>query len=430
MRRVIICMISLCVFAQPIFAENITPTEQRIADYIVKQQPAQIALLKKLVNINSGTENVKGVHRVGEMVRPQFKQLGFTTQWFEQPKSMHRAGTLIAEHQGTKGKRLLLIAHLDTVFPPQSDFQRFAINGNLATGPGVVDDKGGIVVILYALKALQAADVLKDTTITVVLTGDEEESGKPTSISRKPLIDIANNSDIALDFELGTLDTLTIARRGISNWFIRTEGNSSHSSEIFQNPVGYGAVFELSRILNTMRDELSNEEYLSFNPGIILGGTTIDFKKTTTTGSAFGKQNVIAKEAFASGDLRYISTEQKLDAKQKILTIVENHLPGTTASITFVDGIPSMPPTKDNLKLLKKYSAVSVTLGYGTITASDPNSRGAGDISYIANKMQANVSGLGPIGQGTHSTNETLALDALAMQTQRAALFIYRLTQE
>ncbi len=429
MKQFILFMISMCVFAQPIFAENITTTEKRMAEYITKQQPAQIALLKKLVNVNSGTENIKGVHRVGEMMRPQFKQLGFTTQWFEQPKSMHRAGTLIAVHQGSKGKRLLLIGHLDTVFPPNSDFKRFAVNGNLATGPGVVDDKGGIVVILYALKALQAADVLKDTTITVVLTGDEEESGKPTSISRKPLIDIASKSDIALDFELGTPDTLTIARRGISNWFINTEGNSSHSSEIFQDQIGYGAVFELTRILNSMRDELSSEKYLSFNPGIILGGTTLAFKKTTTSGSAFGKQNVIAKKAFASGDLRYISVDQKLDAKQKILTIVEKHLPGTTASITFEDGIPSMPPTKSNSELLKKYSDVSTDLGYEKVSAADPNSRGAGDISYVADKMQANLSGLGAIGSGAHSTNETLALDTLAMQTQRAALFIYRLTQ-
>ena len=342
---------------------------------------------------------------------------------------MHRASTLIAQHKGTTGKRVLLIGHLDTVFSKDSPFQKFERNENTATGPGVVDDKGGDVVILYALKALQASHALDGASITVVLTGDEEESGKPTSISRKPLFDVAHQSDVALDFECAiTIDTGSVGRRGISNWTLTVQGNEAHSSEIFRESIGDGANFELVRILNTMRTQLSKEKYLTFNPGLILGGTKINFEKENSQGLAFGKENVIAKTALATGDLRYLSTDQKLAAEKSMLAIVKQHLPKTTASIQFQDGIPAMSPTKSNIELLKKYSDASNSLGYGPIKPLDPGIRGAGDISHIASIVPANLAGLGPLGSGTHSTKETLDIPSLTTQTQRAALLIYRLT--
>lgn len=342
---------------------------------------------------------------------------------------MQRAGTLIAEHAGNKGKRLLLIGHLDTVFPLSSPFQHFKQIGNFATGPGVIDDKGGDVVILYALKTLHAANTLTDTNITVVLTGDEEDSGKPTSISRKPLIDAAKNCDIALDFEWATMpNTATTARRGITNWMISTEGNEAHSSEIFQKKAGFGAINELVRILDTMRAQLSSEQYLSFSPGLILGGTAVNYDKNNSQGTAFGKGNVIAKSAMAKGDLRFLTAEQKNNAKKKIAVIVDSHLPRTTASIAFQDAIPAMPPTAANLKLLKKYSQASNKLGYGNVEPLDPGCRGAGDISHIASLVSASLAGLGPVGTGAHSEKETLDIQSLPIQTQRAALLIYWLT--
>src|SRR3990167_8081942 len=214
--------------------------EIKLQQYIVTHESSQIAFLKKLVNINSGTNNIKGVRRVGEMMRQPLNQLGFKTKWINMPTSLHRAGTLIAERQGKRGKKLLLIAHLDTVFPPNHTNKRFMLDKPNAKGDGIVDDKGGLVVMLYALKALQANHQLNNTSITIVLTGDEEDSGKPTHLSRKALIELAQGMDVALDFEPSvTLDTATIARRGISLWRIETSGNESHSSTIFQKDVGF-----------------------------------------------------------------------------------------------------------------------------------------------------------------------------------------------
>jgi len=410
-------------------AAPLSVVEKQISEYITQQKDEQLSLLEKLVNINSGTTNISGIHQTGELLRVQLEKIGFKTRWVEEPANMHRAATLIAERKGSAGKKLLLIGHLDTVFPKDSLFQTFERHENIATGPGVIDDKGGDVVILYALKALQFSHALDNTSITVIFTGDEEDSGKPTSISRKPLFDAAKNSDIALDFEWSiTSDTATIARRGITHWTLEAQGNEAHSSEIFQKSAGFGAIFELTRILDTMLTQLSGEKYLSFSPGLIFGGTNIDYNKNNSQGTVFGKGNVIARVAMAKGDLRFLTADQKIEAEKRILAIVRNHLPGTTASINFQDGIPAMSPSSSNLALLEKYSRVSNDLGYGLIRPLDPGVRGAGDISHIASIVPANLAGLGALGTGAHSTKETLNIDSLSIQTQRAALLIYRLT--
>jgi len=419
----------ILLFCPTVKAGTLSAKEKQISHYIIQKQQEQLLLLKKLVNINSGTTNLAGIRQVGDILRPELVELGFKTGWIKEPASMRRMGTLLAEKRGHKGKKLLLIAHLDTVFPPDSPFQQFKYDKKTATGPGIIDDKGGDVVILYALKALKAAHALDDTYITVALIGDEENCGTPISIARKPLIKAAYHSDIALDFEWAiTRHTATIARRGITHWTLQTGGNEAHSSEIFQPSTGNGAIFEMSRILNTMRTDLGNEKYLSFNPGIILGGTRFNYDKNTSQGTAFGKENVVPKIAFTQGDLRFLNPSQKNHAEKTISTIVSQHLTGTTATITFEDAIPSMLPTPANLKLLQKYSQISVNLGYGPVKPVEPELRGAADISHIAKIVSANLAGLGPVGTGAHSTKETLDVDSLAMQTQRAALLIYRLT--
>ena len=299
--------------------------------------------------------NFRGIHRVGKIFRKQLSSLGFKTYWVNMPIALHRSGALIAEHKGTQGKRILLIGHLDTVYPKNSLFQRFERHGNIAKGPGIIDMKGGDVVILYALKALAAAHVLDKANIKVILVGDEEDSGKPISLSRKALFDVAKQTDVALDFENSFgLNTVTIARRGVVVWTLHAKGNQAHSSTIFQQAAGYGAIFELVRILNSMQQKLANEKYLSVNPGVILGGTQLDYDKTNSKGNAFGKGNVIAQIAMAEGDLRFLTMQQEKNAREKMLEIVNQHLPGTKAWLTFQEGIPAMPPRNQNIELLEK----------------------------------------------------------------------------
>lgn len=427
----IICFIFFFFQCNLLFAATLSPLELKLKEYIDAHTDEQLVLLEKLVNVNSGTANIKGVKTVGEILRPFFVKLGFKTEWRYEPQSLQRAPTLIAKREGTNGKRILIIAHLDTVFAKNSPFQRFQRKNNKAKGPGVLDDKGGIVVLLYALKALDKEKALENTTITIALMGDEEDSGKPTSISRKPLVDAAKESDVAIDFEPAvTLETATIARRGVSHWSIETQGYEAHSSAIFHKDVGAGAIFELARILNAMREKLQIEQDLTFNPGLVLGGTKIEYNKITSEGTVFGKQNVVAKKALATGDFRFLTDARRQYFEKNLNDIIKNHLPNTKAVVTFESGIPPMPPTKNNLILLEKYSKVSVDLDLGVIKPLPASLRGAGDISHIAHIVPANLSGLGVMGIGAHSVIETIDLSSLPIQTKRAAVFIYRLTHD
>lgn len=411
--------------------QNLSKKEQKIIKLVETHASESIDFLENVVNMNSGTLNVQGVKNVGDVFSKAFTDIGFKSKWIPMPAEMNRAGHLFASIDGDKGKRLLLIGHLDTVFEEDSEFQKFQkINDSVAKGPGANDMKGGNVVVLYALRALQEAGYLKDTQITVAFTGDEESTGKPLTISRKDLIDAAKNSDIALGFETSTgFDNATVARRGSSNWNVTVTGKRAHSSGIFRESVGAGANFELARILNEFYNDVRGPELLSFNPGIMLGGTTMDLQAKESKGSIFGKGNVVAQTAYVQGGLRFISEQQKEDARDKMREIVANNLPQTSAVVAFEDSYPAMKPTPENYALLEILSQVSQDMGGPAVEAYDPGKRGAADTSFVAEYV-ACLDGLGTMGTGAHTPSETVNLNTIEMLTKRTAILIYRLINE
>jgi glutamate carboxypeptidase len=413
------------VAAQAAAAPTLTPIEQKIRDYVRAHENDQIAFLEKAVNISSGTLNLAGVRQVGHLFAPEFASIGFDTTWISLPPAVGRAGHFFAERKGNHGKRLILLGHLDTVF--EGDGEKFVRLDTLASGAGSSDMKGGDVVILYALKALQSVGALKGTRIVVALMGDEEDAGPLDKVSRQPLIDIAKRSDAALGFEEDA-GKGTVARRGFSGWQLTVTARQAHSSGIFQPGSSDGAIYEAARILNTFRERLSGEQYLTFNPAIIVGGTDVTYDSAKISGTTAGKDNIIAPKAYARGDLRFISNEQLQKARDTMRAIVADHLPGTTASITFEDGNPAMPPTKGNMALLAVEDSVSRALGQGPVEALDPGRRGGGDISYISQYLDA-LDGLGVIGMRSHTPDERVDLRSIVPATERAALLIYRLTR-
>src|SRR3954454_1658756 len=195
-------LLAVCAFAASAPAAGaLSPPEQVMLTTVDSEQGRTTAFLQRIVDQNSGTMNFGGVEAVRRMVEPEFTGLGFKTEWIDM-KAAGRAGHLVARHAGAKrGKRLLLIAHLDTVFEPDSPFQRWTLQGHLASGPGAGDDKGGIAVIVAALRAMQAAGTLKNANITVFITGDEEDAGSPITLARRDLIAEGKKADVALDFE-------------------------------------------------------------------------------------------------------------------------------------------------------------------------------------------------------------------------------------
>jgi len=411
--------------AQSSAPPSLSKTEQRIRDYVRAHQAEQIDFLEKAVNISSGTFNLPGVRAVGKLFEPEFASVGFEPKWIALPDAVGRAGHLFAERKGTKGKRLLLIGHLDTVF--EGDSERFVRLDTLAGGAGSSDMKGGDIVILYALKALQSVGALDGRRIVVALTGDEEDAGPLHLVSRQPLIDVAKRSDIALAFEEDA-GKGTVARRGMSGWELVVSGRQAHSSGIFSPGASYGAIYEAARILNQFREKLSTEQYLTFNPAVIVGGTDVTYDTTKISGTAAGKDNIIAPKVFARGDLRFISQDQLLKARAAMRAIVDDHLPGTIATIKFEDGNPAMPPTKGNLALLAVEDSVSRALGQGPVEALDPGKRGGGDISYISEYVDA-LDGLGVKGMRSHTPDERVDLRSIGPATERAAILIYRLTR-
>ena len=421
-KNIFVVSILAAVSAASVFAQSLSADERKIAAAVDADSAAQIALLERTVNIESPTESLEGVRAVGMIFIKELEALGFAARWIEMPKEMKRAGHLIAERRGGKGKRLLLLGHLDTVLRGE----KFRREGDLAYGTGISDMKAGNAVLLSALKAMDAAGVLKDANITVLLTGDEENSGEPVSTSRGDMIEAAGRSDLVLSFENGGNGVATVARRGIGDWMLEVTGKTGHSSQIFKESMGAGAIFEASRIINQFYEALGKEKYLTFNPSLFVGGT--EAASADFSGNATGKTNVVAARAVVRGDLRFISKEQEQSARGKMREIVGKSLPGTSAKITFFDGIPAMAPTDANYEILKKLDVVSRDLGFGEIKPLDPGERGAGDISYVTHLIPG-LDGLGAIGTKAHAPGEYIELGALPQQTKRAAVLIYRLTR-
>jgi glutamate carboxypeptidase len=424
--------VSILVALAAVFPAHaqLSPPEQVMVAAVDKQNAESITFLEQLVNVNSGTMNPDGVHRVADMLAPRLRALGFQVRWVPMDE-VHRAGHLIAEHPAPNGKRMLLIGHLDTVFEKDSPFQTWVRNGDKATGPGSTDIKGGDMVMLTALDAMEAAGVLKDASITVILTGDEERVGEPVSISRRDLVTLAKQSDVALDFEGGSsrngVDYGSTSRRSAIIWNLKATGVTGHSSGIFHPTVGYGAIYEITRILDTFRLQIP-EQGLTFNVGYVVGGSKATVDATQTSGMFEGKSNVIPPVAFASGDIRTISDEQTRRVEAAMALIVNQHLAKTDASIEFQDGYPAMAATPGNRALLGVLNQANQDAGFPHMEELDATQRGAGDISFIAQYVDS-LAGMGSMGGNGHREGEFIDLDHQPTQSKRAALLMYRLSK-
>lgn len=414
-------------------AAQLSKAEAKMVATVDAEYERSVALLERMVNQNSGTMNFDGVRKIADMMRAELEPLGFKLEW-QDMAAAKRAGHLVATKTGKKGtKKLLLIAHLDTVFEPDSPFQTFVRNGEEAEGPGAGDDKGGLTIIVAALRAMQAAGTLKNANIEIHMTGDEEDSGDPIEITRAPLIEAGKRADVALDFE-GLVtdngkDMGTIARRSSNSWKLEVSGKTGHSSLIFNDTYGDGAINELARIIHRFRTELP-EQNLTFNVGLIAGGQEATLDPDGIRMSAKGKTNIIPGIALARGDFRTLSPEQTERVKAKMAKIVADHAPLTDAKLTFDPGAyPAMAPTEGNAKLLGRLNDINRDLGLPEMEALDPLKRGAGDISFVANDVDGLV-GLGTASRGDHAPGETVDLDSLKRQAKRAAILMSRLSRE
>ncbi|MFT5297778.1 MAG: glutamate carboxypeptidase [Colwellia sp.] len=414
--------------------EPLDINEQAIVKQVELGLPQALKDIEQSVNINSGSMNLEGVTQVGLLANQQLSAIGFEVQWLD-GSAFNRAGHILATHQSSNPNalKILMIGHLDTVFAKNDDFQTFKmLDETHASGPGIADMKGGNTIIISAMRALKKLNLLDNVSIKVLLTGDEESSGRPLSLSKKAIVDGAIWADIALGYENGdnNINTGMASRRGYTGWTLNVEGKPAHSSQIFNEEIGYGAIYETARILEAFRAQLEQEENLTFNPGMIVGGTSIDFDVAKSSGSAFGKSNVIAQKAKVKGDLRALSNKQLKSAKQTMQNIVKNNLNQTHAELIFEVGYPPMALTQGNLDLLAQYSQVSEDLGYNAVIPANPRKAGAADISFAAEHVDMSLDGLGLMGTGAHTKNEIADLTTLNKNIEKTAILIYRLSKK
>jgi len=396
--------------------------ERAIVDWLAPRREEMTALLEQAVKIDSPSENIAGVRAMGARFATELEALGLTARWVDLPVESGRAGHLFAERKGARGKRVLMIGHLDTVLPGG----KFVRNGDTARGSGVNDIKGGDVVLIYALKALQANGALADTQIIVAMTGDEESIGSPLELSRRSLLEVGKRSDVALAFEGGIPGEATVARRGSRTWQLEITAVTGHSSGVFSAALGSGAIYEAARILEGFHVELRKLPGLTANAGLMAGGA--EASEDGFALNARGKTNIIPAKAIVKGDLRAVSPEQVKEAEAVMRGVVAQNRPRAQPVVTFEHRYPPMAADARHLGVLALYDAASRDLGLGAVVANDPAKRGAGDCAFVA-PYCAVLDGLGPYGSGAHAERETVELNSLVAQATRTAVLLYRLTR-
>lgn len=415
--------LGFAALAQEPVEPAISAEERAMVEWLEAREEEMLALLERITNMNSGSLNSAGLDAVAAVFDEELRGLGFGTsrlpgELIEMPScpgsdySIDLADHLLARRPGN-GSRLLLMGHIDTVFPPDSPFQTFVREGDTIYGPGVADMKGGLVVMLYALKALAAADALDEAAFTVLLNSDEEMGSLS---SRKYLEEEAVNHDWGLVYESSGIDTMTRRRKGIGQARLVVTGRAAHSGGAHEQ--GLSAIKELAYKIVQIENMTNYETGLTANVGVVRGGEA---------------RNTISPCAEALIDLRYPQPEQGLAAVELWREIFEQvySYPVDSGEITTESYInlhrPPKIPTPESDYLLDKAIAIGRLLGQ-EIRIID--SGGGTDGSLTQGVGLPTIDSLGIAGTGAHSDREEARAGSLAERAALSAVLIRRLARE
>ena len=432
-RQIVILLLSLLGVSGLLLGQNtiaaesseprLTSVELEILNWITNQQSDMVDLLRTITNINSGSFNKAGMDRIASIFADELSNLGFSTSTLaggviEMPScpnsnlSFDVADHLLATRSGS-GARLLLMGHMDTVFPPDSPFQEFSLEDGLIRGPGVFDMKGGLVVMLYALKALDEFGLLDDKTISVLLNSDEEVGSLS---SRQHLEQQARQHDYGLVFEGSVNNNQIRQRKGLGQARFVVHGRASHAGAAHQD--GRSAIRELAYKIIEIEDMTDYETGLTVNVGLVSGGEA---------------RNMVAPCAEAYVDLRYPLPQQGEAARQKFEDIAASlySVPADSDEISAELWVnlhrPPKIPTPASDRLLYRTVAIGALLGEQIGIA---DSGGGTDGSLTQAAGLPTLDSLGLIGSGGHSQREQAELSSFVRTTRRAAILIYRLLNE
>jgi glutamate carboxypeptidase len=403
--------------------------EQEMMSFLGGQKEEMVALLKEIVEINSGSRNAAGIDRVGKILSARLIRMGFREEFIPAKaetlevageKKIRTSGPHRILRKAGKGKKVLLMGHLDTVFEPESGFlklTRFAETpGDSAVGPGTADMKGGLVVIVFALEALDKAGLLKDGDVTVFFNGDEE-TGSKTSKGR--IFAEAKRADFCLNFEEGRdvpYGGIVIARKGTAGATITCLGRAAHAGN--QHYLGVNALVELSHKLLELSKLSDYKRGITASPGAIDLGP-------------FAKSNRVPDYARAEVDFRYLDPADTSYLRAKVGEIckkvyVKNPWTGEMArtELDFEFNFPPMRPDTARYRWAGEVLALGRLL---EVPIGVKGSAGGSDASIAALAGCLTIDALGPVGGASHTTEEWVHLNTLPDRAKLTALFLNRI---
>ncbi len=396
--------------------------EKKVIQWLIKQEKNQLNLLKDLVLINSGTKNIQGLNKLRQRLAKELKLLGFKVKTLPggevntlkcQPEKLKFADHLVATLEGKSGNKLLLSGHMDTVFNKDHPFNNITFKGDFIHGPGVLDMKGGIVVMIYALKALHKFGHLKNKHITVFLNSDEEMG----SLGSRPYIeDLSKVHDFGLVFEGTNKNTHIHSRKGLGQIRLVTTGQASHAGNDHKN--GVSANKEMAHKVIAIESLTNYKSGITLNVGMMKGGEA---------------RNTVPPCAETHIDLRYIENKRAKATVQKVKNIAhksytKNKFIKAQTKTKMWSSLhrPAKPKTKRTEKMLSMYLGIETANGR---LVSIGLSGGGTDGSIMQAAGLANLDTLGVDGLHSHSPREFAHKSSFVPRIQSAAIYILRLLE-
>lgn len=351
-----------------------------------------LTMLETLVNIDSGTGDQKGLTKVENIVIEQLKSVGADIKTINATPSAGR--NILAAIKGTGKGKILLLAHTDTVFKEGTSAQyKFKIASGKAYGPGVMDDKGGIMLGVEALKILQKLNYKNFDTITFLINPDEE---KGSFGSRELIKTTAKKHDFALVLEFGSpQDKVTSWRKGIGYYGFEVKGRAAHAGA--EPEKGCNALLEAAyQVMQLKKLSAVNNQ------------TTVNF----TVFQAGDRVNTIPDFAKVQADVRVLAAQEYVRIQNDFVRLSQNKLlPCTEIKILSEQGRPPFPPNPQTDALVKKAQAIYQTIG---LNLGVEGSGGGTDGNYAASVGTTTLDALGPVGGGAHSLDEYIELARIA----------------
>ncbi len=374
-------------------------------------QPAVLGTLEQLVNIETGTGDAEGMAAAEKYLQQRLEALGFSVTRHKAAGSVV-GDNLVGRLQGQGGKKLLLLAHMDTVYPRGMLAKApFRVDGNKAYGPGIADDKGGIAVILHTLELLKARGLRDFGSITVLFNTDEEKG----SFGSRELIQAeAAKADFVLSFEPTSAqnESFALGTSGIAYVQAHVKGKASHAGAAPEQ--GVNALVEAADLVQRTLDIDDKAKGLRFNWTIAKAGAV---------------SNIIPDSATLNADVRYARPED-FDAAMQLLQqrAQQKKLPAAEVTVEVVRGRPAFNAGDGGKALVDKASAYYREAG-GSV-AIEARSGGGTDAAYAALSGKPVIESLGLPGFGYHSDkDEYVVIDAIPRRLYMAARLITDLGQ-